>query len=304
MLRPAEAEVEGKYWKSLERCRWGRGWRGDAPKKRSAMDWALGVMWKRVQLSLTVWEKRYHVGGQGAHRNSLRAGVDRSLREGLRAPEQAGPEGGACGSALRWHDAQRGARVTRAEQWEDPLPQGAGGLEGEQQVQRAAVVEGHAAPLPVQVHADPPRRGPGAAQWGGLGCRECPQAASAALDGPHRAHRAQPYAALALHRLPSRTEGVVTLHVVVLPRRGSARGGVRGLHLPAVAARPEALLAQHRGELIEARWAVRGLGCPWGGQPDAAAVSGDEQAAVGSARVQGQVGCGAQDRRGAEREGC
>lgn len=221
---------------------------------------------------------------------------------GRRASEPRGRRG----SVLGWHDAQWSARVSRAKQWEDPLPQGSGGLEGEQQVQRAAVIEGHATPLPVQVHADPPWRGPGAAQRGGLGCCECPQAATAALDGPHRAHRAQPYAALAWHRLSSRTEGVVALHVLVLvlPLRGSAPGGLRRLHLPAVAARPKALLAQHRRELIEARGAVRGLGCPWGGQPDAAPVSRDEQAAVGGARVQGQVSCGAQDRRGTEREGC
>lgn len=70
-------------------------------------------MWKRVQLSLTVWEKRYHVGGQGAHRNSLRAGVDRSLQEGLRAPEQAGPKEArtAQPSAGTMRSGARGSRV-------------------------------------------------------------------------------------------------------------------------------------------------------------------------------------------------
>lgn len=215
---------------------------------------------------------------------------------------QRKPAPGGCGwdSALGGHDAERGAGVARAEQREDALPQGAGRLESEEQVQRAAVVEGHAAPFPVQVHTDAARRGPGAAQRGGLGSRECPEAASTALHGPHGPRGAQPHAALAAHRLPGRTHGVAALAVVLgLPRGVWARGGRGGLHLPAVPAGTETLCAQHRRELIEARGAVGGRGCPWRGQSDAAAVRRDKQAAVRGARVQGQVGCTGTGRRGA-----
>lgn len=201
--------------------------------------------------------------------------------------------GGGCGwvSAFGRHDAERGAGIASAEQREDTLPQGPGRLEGEEQVQRAAVVEGHAATFPVQVHADAARRGPGAAQRSGLGSREGPQAAAAALHGPHRPRGAQPHAALATHGLSGRPHGVAALVVVlILPGGVRARGRLGSLHLPAVPAGPKALCAQHRGELIEARGAVGGRGCPWGGQSDAAAVRRDEQAAVGGARVQGQVG--------------
>lgn len=63
-----------------------------------------------------------------------------------------------------------------------------------------------------------------------------------------------------------------------------------------MAAGPETLRTQHRRQLIEACWAVGGLGCPWWGQSDAAAVSGDEQAAMCGARVQSQVSWEAQER--------
>lgn len=203
------------------------------------------------------------------------------------------PERGlwASFSAFRGHDAKLGACVPGAQQREDALPEGTGRLEGEEQVERAAVVEGHAAPLPVQVHADAPRRGPGAAQRGGLRGGERPQPAAAALHGPHGARGAQPYSALAAHRLPGRAQGVEALPVVlIVSGRVSEGGGVRGLHLPAVAASPEALRPQHRWKLIEARRAVGGRRCPRWGQSDAAAVLRDEQAAVCGARIQGQVG--------------
>lgn len=213
--------------------------------------------------------------------------------DGLAGASEAA--GGGCGrvSAFGRHDAERGAGIASAEQREDTLPQGPGRLESEEQVQRAAVIEGHAATFPVQVHADAARRGPSAAQRSGLGSCEGPQAAAAALHGPHSPRGAQPHAALATHRLSGRAYGVAALAVIVLVLPGGvrARGRLGSLHLPAVPAGPEALCAQHRGELIEARGAVGGCGCPWGGQPDAAAVRRDEQAAVSCARVQGQVGC-------------
>lgn len=190
-------------------------------------------------------------------------------------------------SAFGWHDAQPGTGVSDAEQREDALPQGTRRLEGEEQVKRVAIVESHSASLPVQVHANPPWWGPGAPQRGEFWCRECPQAAAAALQGPHGARGAQPYTALASHGLSSRAQGIVTLPVVLILRRVSAGGSTHSLHLPAVAASPEALCAQHSWELIEAIWAVRGHRCLWWGQSDAAAVGRDEQAGVCGARVQG-----------------
>lgn len=94
-----------------------------------------------------------------------------------------------------------------------------------------------------------------------------------------------------MHGFPGRAHCIVALLVVlILPRRVSAGGSVRSFHLPAMAAGPEALRAQHSRELIEALGAVRGRGRPWWGQLNAAAVGRDEQAAVCGPRVQGQVG--------------
>lgn len=199
-------------------------------------------------------------------------------------------------SAFGWHDAQPGTGVSDAEQREDALSQGTRRLEGEEQVKGVAIVESHSAPLPVQVHPNPLWWGPGAPERGGFWCCERPQAAAAALQGPHGARGAQPYTALASHRLPSCSQGIATLPVALILRRVSAGGSIHSLHLPEVAASPEALRTQHSWELIEASWAVRRHRCPWWGQSDTAVVGRDEQAGVCGARVQGQVGWGEQDR--------
>lgn len=191
-------------------------------------------------------------------------------------------------SAFGWHNAQWGTGVSGTEQREDALPQGARSLKGKEQVERAAVIEGHTAPLPVQVHPNPPGWRPSDAQQGGLRCCQCPQAASSAFHGPHGAGGAQSYTALSSHRLSCRAQGIATLPIVlILPGRASAGSIVYGLHLPAVAASRESLRTQHCWEMIEARWAVKGRRCSWWSQLDAAAVGRDEQAVVCCARVQG-----------------